>query len=82
MAELRQSSKYRLKTRVRVLNLRPFLPSSCHPHDYSQVTDDALVVLTDDSTDTKHEKNVEKTHWREEAEQKERERKAKREEAR
>ncbi|KIN94552.1 hypothetical protein M404DRAFT_34948, partial [Pisolithus tinctorius Marx 270] len=98
-AELRRSSKYRLKTRVRVLNLRPFLPSSClpsaratppqptpgHIRDYSQVTDEELVVLTDDSTDTEQEKSAEKAHRREETERREREReaerKAKREEA-
>ncbi|KIN96868.1 hypothetical protein M404DRAFT_32825 [Pisolithus tinctorius Marx 270] len=60
-------------------------PTPGHPHDYSQVTDDDLVILTDDSTDTEREKAAEKARQREEVEKKEREceaeRKAKREEA-
>ncbi|KIN94158.1 hypothetical protein M404DRAFT_35340 [Pisolithus tinctorius Marx 270] len=35
-------------------------PTPGHSCDYSQVTDNALVVLTDDLTDTKREKNMEK----------------------
>ncbi|KIN97467.1 hypothetical protein M404DRAFT_32311 [Pisolithus tinctorius Marx 270] len=35
-------------------------PTPGHSHDYSQVTDDMLVVLTNDSTDTECEKNAEK----------------------
>ncbi|KIO02107.1 hypothetical protein M404DRAFT_28064 [Pisolithus tinctorius Marx 270] len=46
-------------------------PTPGHSHDYSQVADDTLVVLTDDSTDTECEKNVEKAHQRAEAEQRE-----------
>ncbi|KIO03608.1 hypothetical protein M404DRAFT_26922 [Pisolithus tinctorius Marx 270] len=57
-------------------------PTPGHSRDYSQVTDDALVVLTNDSTDTEREKNAEKARRRAEAEQKEKERKAKREQAR
>ncbi|KIN94635.1 hypothetical protein M404DRAFT_34859 [Pisolithus tinctorius Marx 270] len=41
-------------------------PTPGHSCDYSQVMDDALVILTDNSTNTEHEKNTEKTHWREE----------------
>ncbi|KIN95160.1 hypothetical protein M404DRAFT_34423 [Pisolithus tinctorius Marx 270] len=53
-------------------------PTPGHSCNYLQVADDALVVLTDDSTDTECEKNAEKTCWREEAEQKEREAEAER----
>ncbi|KIO14830.1 hypothetical protein M404DRAFT_17696 [Pisolithus tinctorius Marx 270] len=35
-------------------------PTPGHSRDYSQVADDTLVVLTNDSTDTEHEKNAEK----------------------
>ncbi|KIO01170.1 hypothetical protein M404DRAFT_28897 [Pisolithus tinctorius Marx 270] len=44
-------------------------PTPGHSHDYSQVMDDALVILTNDSTNTERENNVEKTCWREEAEE-------------
>ncbi|KIO12087.1 hypothetical protein M404DRAFT_19923 [Pisolithus tinctorius Marx 270] len=60
-------------------------PTPGHVHNYSQVVDDKLVILTDDSTDTEQEKTVEKAHRQEENEHREREheveRKAKREEA-
>ncbi|KIO11692.1 hypothetical protein M404DRAFT_20308 [Pisolithus tinctorius Marx 270] len=51
-------------------------PTPGHSHDYSQVADDALVILTDDSTDSEHEKNAEKACRRAEAEQKEKEHEA------
>ncbi|KIO00231.1 hypothetical protein M404DRAFT_29632 [Pisolithus tinctorius Marx 270] len=76
-AELRRSSKFHLKTRVRRQNKTP-QPTPGHSRDYSQVADDDLVVLTDDSTDTEREKTAEKACWREEAEKKEREREAER----
>ncbi|KIN98630.1 hypothetical protein M404DRAFT_31126 [Pisolithus tinctorius Marx 270] len=41
-------------------------PNPGHSCDYSQVTNDDLVILTDDSTDTEHEKTVEKARQREE----------------
>ncbi|KIN96034.1 hypothetical protein M404DRAFT_33689 [Pisolithus tinctorius Marx 270] len=60
-------------------------PTPGHVRDYSQVADEELVVLTDDSTNTEWEKSAEKVRQREETEQREREheaeRKAKREEA-
>ncbi|KIO03919.1 hypothetical protein M404DRAFT_26531 [Pisolithus tinctorius Marx 270] len=60
-------------------------PTPGHVRNYSQVADEELVILTDDSTDTKWEKSMEKVHRREETKQRERERgaehKAKREEA-
>ncbi|KIO00978.1 hypothetical protein M404DRAFT_29183, partial [Pisolithus tinctorius Marx 270] len=56
-------------------------PTPGHSRDYSQVTNDDLVVLTDDSMDTEREQTVEKARWREEAEKKERECKAKRQKA-
>ncbi|KIN96351.1 hypothetical protein M404DRAFT_33419 [Pisolithus tinctorius Marx 270] len=46
-------------------------PTPGHSRDYSQVANDDLVVLTDDSTDTEREKAVEKARRREEAEKKE-----------
>ncbi|KAI6138158.1 hypothetical protein BKA82DRAFT_24652 [Pisolithus tinctorius] len=46
-------------------------PTPGHSRDYSQVADDDLVILTDDSTDTEREKTAEKAHRREEAEMKE-----------
>ncbi|KIN93143.1 hypothetical protein M404DRAFT_36356 [Pisolithus tinctorius Marx 270] len=46
-------------------------PTPGHSCNYSQVVDDALVVLTNDLTDTKHEKAAEKAHQQEEAEKKE-----------
>ncbi|KIN95564.1 hypothetical protein M404DRAFT_34021 [Pisolithus tinctorius Marx 270] len=51
-------------------------PTPGHSHNYSQVADDTLVILTDNSTDTECEKNMEKAHWWEEAEQRGRECKA------
>ncbi|KIN94579.1 hypothetical protein M404DRAFT_34919 [Pisolithus tinctorius Marx 270] len=60
-------------------------PTPGHVCNYSQVADEELVILTDNSTDTKREKSVEKACQQEEVEQREREheaeRKAKREEA-
>ncbi|KIO11994.1 hypothetical protein M404DRAFT_19818 [Pisolithus tinctorius Marx 270] len=41
-----------------------------------QVANDDLVILTDDLTDTKHEKAAEKACWQEEVEKKEQEHKA------
>ncbi|KIN96105.1 hypothetical protein M404DRAFT_33587 [Pisolithus tinctorius Marx 270] len=41
-------------------------PTPSHVHNYSQVTDEELVVLTDDSTNTEREKSAEKAK-REEA---------------
>ncbi|KIN96435.1 hypothetical protein M404DRAFT_33230 [Pisolithus tinctorius Marx 270] len=41
-------------------------PTPGHIHDYSQVADEELVILTDDSTDTEREKSTEKAK-REEA---------------
>ncbi|KIN99443.1 hypothetical protein M404DRAFT_30487 [Pisolithus tinctorius Marx 270] len=55
-------------------------PTPGHSCDYSQVADNALVVLTDDSTDTKHEKNTEKACQQVEAEQREKEHEAEQEE--
>ncbi|KIO01780.1 hypothetical protein M404DRAFT_28517 [Pisolithus tinctorius Marx 270] len=60
-------------------------PTPGQVRNYSQVADEELVILTDDSTDTEREKSVEKACHREETERREREceaeRKAKREEA-
>ncbi|KIO14992.1 hypothetical protein M404DRAFT_17810 [Pisolithus tinctorius Marx 270] len=42
-------------------------PTPGHSRDYSQVADDDLVVLTDDSTDTEHKKTAERKAKREEA---------------
>ncbi|KIO13222.1 hypothetical protein M404DRAFT_18727 [Pisolithus tinctorius Marx 270] len=39
-------------------------PTPGHVHDYSHVTDEELVILTDDSTDTEREKSMEKVNWR------------------
>ncbi|KIN96822.1 hypothetical protein M404DRAFT_32864 [Pisolithus tinctorius Marx 270] len=51
-------------------------PTPSHIHDYSQVMDEELVILTDNSTDTEQEKSVEKVRQWEEAERREREHKA------
>ncbi|KIN96496.1 hypothetical protein M404DRAFT_33204 [Pisolithus tinctorius Marx 270] len=53
-------------------------PTPGHVHDYSQVADEELAILTDDSTDTEREKSAEKVRRREEAEWREREREAER----
>ncbi|KIN95227.1 hypothetical protein M404DRAFT_34348 [Pisolithus tinctorius Marx 270] len=42
-------------------------PTPGHVHDYSQVADEELVILTDDSTDTEREKERERKAKREEA---------------
>ncbi|KIO08053.1 hypothetical protein M404DRAFT_23314 [Pisolithus tinctorius Marx 270] len=46
-------------------------PTPGHSHDYSQVADNALVILTDDLTDTEHEKNAEKAHRQRQREEEE-----------
>ncbi|KIO10899.1 hypothetical protein M404DRAFT_21104 [Pisolithus tinctorius Marx 270] len=51
-------------------------PTPGHVRDYSQVADEELVVLTDDSTDTEWEKSVKKARRREETERREREHEA------
>ncbi|KIO14404.1 hypothetical protein M404DRAFT_18572 [Pisolithus tinctorius Marx 270] len=51
-------------------------PTPGHIRDYSQVTDEELAILTDDSTNTEREKSTEKACQREEAEQREREHEA------
>ncbi|KIO10319.1 hypothetical protein M404DRAFT_21292 [Pisolithus tinctorius Marx 270] len=40
-------------------------PTPGHVHDYSQVTDEELVILTDNSTDTEWEKSTEKAKHKE-----------------
>ncbi|KIO14823.1 hypothetical protein M404DRAFT_17680 [Pisolithus tinctorius Marx 270] len=51
-------------------------PTPGHVHDYSQVVDNELVILTNNSTNTEQEKSAEKAHQQEEAKWRERERKA------
>ncbi|KIO02035.1 hypothetical protein M404DRAFT_28277 [Pisolithus tinctorius Marx 270] len=51
-------------------------PTPGHVCDYSQVADEELVILTDDSTNTKREKSMEKVCRQEEAEWREREHEA------
>ncbi|KIO08727.1 hypothetical protein M404DRAFT_22575 [Pisolithus tinctorius Marx 270] len=45
-------------------------PTPGHIHNYSQVVDEELVILTDDSTDTKQEKSMEKAKCEEAKKQK------------
>ncbi|KIO01229.1 hypothetical protein M404DRAFT_28969 [Pisolithus tinctorius Marx 270] len=45
-------------------------PTPSHVHDYSQVMDEELVILTDDSTDTEQEKSAEKAKRKEAKRQK------------
>ncbi|KIN94797.1 hypothetical protein M404DRAFT_34691 [Pisolithus tinctorius Marx 270] len=40
-------------------------PTPGHVHNYSQVMDEELVILTDDSTNTEREKSVEKAKCKE-----------------
>ncbi|KIO14994.1 hypothetical protein M404DRAFT_17815 [Pisolithus tinctorius Marx 270] len=40
-------------------------PTPSHVHDYSQVADEELVILTNDSTDTEQEKSMEKAKCKE-----------------